>query len=301
MSASPVLVAEKPLEVRRAPAEPRRVRPVVVTAVIAIAALWSMPTAALLISSFRNAADIQASGWWTFLLHPFETARLTAENYRAVLAAEGLGNAFVNSLVVTIPATVIPIVIAAFAGYAFAWMRFPGRRLLFAVVVGLLVLPLQMALIPLLRVYTHLDLTGTFLGTWIAHAGFGLPLAIFLLYSYMSELPGDIFESAYMDGASHFDAFLHLAVPLSIPALVSFAIFQFLWVWNDLLVALVFLGTDSEVATLTATLNELVGTKGESWHLLTAGAFVSILVPVVVFLALQRYFVRGLLAGSIKG
>jgi alpha-glucoside transport system permease protein len=196
---------------------------------------------------------------------------------------------------------VIPIVIAAFAGYAFAWMRFPGRRLLFAVVVGLLVLPLQMALIPLLRVYTHLDLTGTFLGTWIAHAGFGLPLAIFLLYSYMSELPGDIFESAYMDGASHFDAFLHLAVPLSIPALVSFAIFQFLWVWNDLLVALVFLGTDSEVATLTATLNELVGTKGESWHLLTAGAFVSILVPVVVFLALQRYFVRGLLAGSIKG
>lgn len=301
MSASPVLVAEKPLEVRRAPAEPRRVKPVVVTAVVAIAALWSMPTAALLISSFRNAADIQASGWWTFLLHPFETARLTAENYRAVLAAEGLGNAFVNSLVVTIPATVIPIVIAAFAGYAFAWMRFPGRRLLFAVVVGLLVLPLQMALIPLLRVYTHLDLGGTFLGTWIAHAGFGLPLAIFLLYSYMSELPGDIFESAYMDGASHFDAFLHLAVPLSIPALVSFAIFQFLWVWNDLLVALVFLGTDSEVATLTATLNELVGTKGESWHLLTAGAFVSILVPVVVFLALQRYFVRGLLAGSIKG
>jgi alpha-glucoside transport system permease protein len=301
MSASPVLVAEKPLEVRRAPAEPRRVKPVVVTAVVAIAVLWSMPTAALLISSFRNAADIQASGWWTFLLHPFEAARLTAENYRAVLAAEGLGNAFVNSLVVTIPATVIPIVIAAFAGYAFAWMRFPGRRLLFAVVVGLLVLPLQMALIPLLRVYTHLDLTGTFLGTWIAHAGFGLPLAIFLLYSYMSELPGDIFESAYMDGASHFDAFLHLAVPLSIPALVSFAIFQFLWVWNDLLVALVFLGTDSEVATLTATLNELVGTKGESWHLLTAGAFVSILVPVVVFLALQRYFVRGLLAGSIKG
>jgi alpha-glucoside transport system permease protein len=301
MSASPVLVTEKPLEVRRAPAEPRRVKPVVVTAVVAIAVLWSMPTVALLISSFRNAADLQASGWWTLLLHPFEAARLTAENYRAVLTAEGLGNAFVNSFVVTIPATVIPIVIAAFAGYAFAWMRFPGRRLLFAIVVGLLVLPLQMALIPLLRVYTHLDLTGTFLGTWIAHAGFGLPLAIFLLYSYMSELPRDIFESAYMDGASHFDAFLHLAVPLSIPALVSFAIFQFLWVWNDLLVALVFLGTDSEVATLTATLNELVGTKGESWHLLTAGAFVSMLVPIVVFLALQRYFVRGLLAGSIKG
>jgi alpha-glucoside transport system permease protein len=301
MSASPVVVVEQPLDVRRAPAEPRRAKPIVVSAVVAIAVLWSMPTAALLISSFRNAADIQASGWWTMFLHPFQAAQLTAENYQAVLAAEGLGTAFVNSLVVTIPATVIPIVVAAFAAYAFAWMRFPGRKLLFAIVVGLLVLPLQMALIPLLRVYTHLDLTGTFLGTWIAHAGFGLPLAIFLLYSYMSELPSDIFESAYMDGASHFEAFLHLAVPLSMPALVSFAILQFLWVWNDLLVALVFLGTDSEVATLTATLNELVGTKGESWHLLTAGAFVSMVVPLVVFLLLQRYFVRGLLAGSIKG
>jgi alpha-glucoside transport system permease protein len=300
MSASPVVVVERPLDVRRAPAETRRTKPIVISAVVAIAVLWSMPTVALLISSFRNAADIQGSGWWTMFLHPFQTAQLTAENYQAVMA-EGLGNAFVNSLVVTIPATVIPIVVAAFAAYAFAWMRFPGRRLLFAIVVGLLVLPLQMALIPLLRVYTHLDLTGTFLGTWLAHAGFGLPLAIFLLYSYMSELPRDIFESAYMDGASHFEAFLHLAVPLSMPALVSFAIFQFLWVWNDLLVALVFLGTDSEVATLTATLNELVGTKGESWHLLTAGAFVSMVVPLLVFLLLQRYFVRGLLAGSIKG
>jgi alpha-glucoside transport system permease protein len=300
MSASPVVVVERPLDVRRAPAETRRTKPIVISAVVAIAVLWSMPTVALLISSFRNAADIQGSGWWTMFLHPFQTAQLTAENYQAVMA-EGLGSAFVNSLVVTIPATVIPIVVAAFAAYAFAWMRFPGRRLLFAIVVGLLVLPLQMALIPLLRVYTHLDLTGTFLGTWLAHAGFGLPLAIFLLYSYMSELPRDIFESAYMDGASHFEAFLHLAVPLSMPALVSFAIFQFLWVWNDLLVALVFLGTDSEVATLTATLNELVGTKGESWHLLTAGAFVSMVVPLLVFLLLQRYFVRGLLAGSIKG
>jgi alpha-glucoside transport system permease protein len=300
MSASPVVVVERPLDVRRAPAKTRRTKPIVISAVVAIAVLWSMPTVALLISSFRNAADIQGSGWWTMFLHPFQAAQLTAENYQAVMA-EGLGSAFVNSLVVTIPATVIPIVVAAFAAYAFAWMRFPGRRLLFAIVVGLLVLPLQMALIPLLRVYTHLDLTGTFLGTWLAHAGFGLPLAIFLLYSYMSELPRDIFESAYMDGASHFEAFLHLAVPLSMPALVSFAIFQFLWVWNDLLVALVFLGTDSEVATLTATLNELVGTKGESWHLLTAGAFVSMVVPLLVFLLLQRYFVRGLLAGSIKG
>ena len=301
MATPPVVVIEEPLPGRRPPTEPTRVHPAVRTAVLVIAVLWSLPTVALLISSFRNAADLQQSGWWTMLLHPFQAARLTMENYEAVLTAEGLGAAFANSLVVTIPATVIPITIAAFAAYAFAWMRFPGRKLLFAIVVGLLVLPLQMALIPLLRLYTHLDLTGTFLGTWLAHAGFGLPLAIFLFYSYMSELPRDIFESAYIDGASHFDAFIHLAVPLSIPALVSFAIFQFLWVWNDLLIALVFLGTDSEVATLTAMLNELVGTKGESWHLLTAGAFVSMVVPLVVFLALQRYFVRGLLAGSVKG
>ena len=189
----------------------------------------------------------------------------------------------------------------AFAAYAFAWMRSPGRRLLFALAVAMLVVPIQMSLVPVLRLYAGLDLNGTFLGVWLAHTGFGLPLAIFLLYNYISQLPGDLFESAAIDGASHFQIFRELVVPLSVPALASFAIFQFLWVWNDLLVALVYLGTQAEVATLPARLNELVGTKGESWHLLTAGAFVTMVVPLAVFLLLQRYFVRGLIAGSVKG
>jgi len=278
-----------------------RARLTVRVAVVVIAVLWSLPTVGLLISSVRHPTLVRSSGWWTLFLHPFESAELTVQNYSKVLSAEGMGTAFLNSLIVTIPSTVIPITIAAFAAYAFAWMRFPGRSFLFAVVVALLVMPLQMALVPLLRLYTSLDLAGTFLGTWLAHAGFGLPLAIYLLYNYISQLPPDLFESAAIDGASHYQIFVRLVLPLSVPVLASFAIFQFLWVWNDLLVALVFLGTDSQVATLTARLNELVGSKGESWHLLTAGAFVSMAVPLIVFLALQRYFVRGLLTGSVKG
>lgn len=299
MGQAQVVVTPPPVRRRRGGLQ--RVHPAVRVGVVLIAALWSLPTVGLLISSFRDPNDVLASGWWTAILHPFEEARLTLVNYSNVLAAEGLADAFVNSLIVTIPSTIIPITVAAFAAYAFAWMRFPGRTMLFAIVVGLLVLPLQMTLVPLLRLYTDLDLTGTFLGTWLAHAGFGLPLAIYLFYNYMSQLPRDLFESAFVDGASHYDAFLRLALPLSLPALVAFAIFQFLWVWNDLLVALVFLGTDSEVATLTARLNELVGSRGESWHLLTAGAFVSMGVPLIVFLAFQRFFVRGLLTGSVKG
>ncbi len=268
--------------------------------VVMIAALWSLPTVGLLITSFRPPNDINTSGWWTVFAHPLETTWTTV-NYTQVLAANGMFDAFVNSLIVTIPATVIPITIAAFAAYAFAWMRFPGRGILFAIVVGLLVVPLQMTLVPLLRTYNVLDLTGSFLGIWLAHAGFGLPLAIYLLYNYISQLPKDIFESAFIDGASHYTAFTRLVLPLSLPALASFAIFQFLWVWNDLLVALIFLGTDSKVAVVTARLNELVGTRGEQWHILTAGAFVSMVVPLLVFLGLQRFFVRGLLAGSVKG
>jgi alpha-glucoside transport system permease protein len=269
-------------------------------AVVMIVALWSLPTVGLLVSSFRPSADIRATGWWEAVLHPFEAAQWTVANYANVLGADGMAEAFLNSLIVTIPATAIPITMAAFAAYAFAWMRFPGRGLLFALVVGLLVVPIQMALIPILRLYTQLDLTGTFVGTWLAHAGFGLPLAIFLLFNFISQIPRDLVESAHLDGASHYQIFTRLILPLSIPALASFAIFQFLWVWNDLLVALVYLGTDSSVATMPARLNELVGSKGEAWHVLTAGAFLTMIVPLAVFLGLQRYFVRGLLTGSVK-
>jgi len=269
-------------------------------AVVLIVAVWSLPTVGLFVSSWRPSANIRASGWWEAVLHPFESAQWTVANYAGVLGADGMGEAFLNSIIVTIPATAIPITMAAFAAYAFAWMRFPGRGILFALVVGLLVVPIQMALIPVLRLYTQLDLNGTFVGTWLAHAGFGLPLAIFLLFNFISQIPRDLIESAHIDGASHYQVFTRLVLPLAIPALASFAIFQFLWVWNDLLVALVYLGTDSEVATMPARLNELVGSKGEAWHVLTAGAFLTMIVPLVVFLALQRYFVRGILTGSVK-
>jgi alpha-glucoside transport system permease protein len=196
---------------------------------------------------------------------------------------------------------VIPITLAAFAAYGFAWIKFRGRSLLFGVIVGLLVVPLQLSLVPLLKVYQATELTGSYLGIWLAHTGFGLPLAVFLLYNYIAQLPKDIFESAFIDGATPFTAFTRLVLPLSIPALASFAIFQFLWVWNDFLVALVFLGTSADVAVLTIELASIVGSRGEAFHLLTAAAFVSMLIPLVVFLSLQRFFVRGLLAGSVKG
>ena len=231
--------------------------------------------------------------------------KFTTENYDTVLFSEGIGRSFMNSLTVTIPATVIPILIAAFAAYALAWMRFPGRALLIAVIIGLLVVPLQMSLIPLLKLYNGVGSffgvpSKTYLGIWLAHTGFGLPFAIYLLRSYIAGLPREIMESARMDGASHFQTFTTMVLPLSVPALASIAIFQFLWIWNDLLVALVFLGSQETHVVLTGKLIDLLGTFGEDWNLLTAGAFISIIVPLIVFFSLQRYFVRGLLAGSVK-
>ncbi|HLE14730.1 MAG TPA: carbohydrate ABC transporter permease [Anaerolineales bacterium] len=270
-------------------------------AIITIALLWTIPTIGLLITSFRPPDDINSSGWWTVFQHPFEISQYTIQNYAEVLTAEGMGNAFINSLLVTIPAVVIPITIAAFAAYAFAWLEFPGRRFFFIVVIGLMVVPLQMALVPLLRLYVAADLNGTYLGVWLAHTGFGLPLAIFLFYGYISTLPAEILESAHVDGASPLTTFSRLVMPLSVPVIASFAIFQFLWVWNDLLVALVFLGTRKEVAVVTSRLSALIGDRGQDWHVLTAGAFITMFIPLIVFFSLQRYFVRGLTAGSVKG
>ncbi|RUM25948.1 carbohydrate ABC transporter permease [Rhizobium vallis] len=232
--------------------------------------------------------------------------QFTTQNYNTVLTGEGIGQSFINSLTVTIPATIIPILIAAFAAYALSWMEFPGRALMIALVVGLIVVPLQMSLIPLLRLYNEIgNLLGqpskTYPGIWLAHTAFGMPLAIFLLRAYIAGLPKEIIESARVDGASDFEIFTRIVLPLSFPALASFAIFQFLWVWNDLLVAMVFLGTDKDHLVLTGSLNALLGSRGGNWEILTASAFVTIVVPLLVFFGLQRYLVRGLLAGSVKG
>ena len=295
--------------------EEKENKSVLVTVILLILCLaWSIPTIGLLITSFRDRDVVNRSGWWTVVREP----EFTVENYRQVLAgkdltyvdatgrtvtirSENLVRAFLNSVTVTIPAVVIPILIAAFAAYGFAWVDFPGRKIFFTVVVALLVVPLQISLIPILRDYLKLQINGTFLAIWLAHTGFGLPLAIYLLFNYISTIPRSILESAFIDGYTHFWIFIYLILPLSVPALAAFAIFQFVWVWNDLLVAMVFLGTEPEVSVLTQRLLNMIGTRGQDWHLLTAGAFVSMVLPLIIFFALQRFFVRGLLAGSIKG
>jgi alpha-glucoside transport system permease protein len=268
--------------------------------VLVICFLWTLPTAGLLVTSFRNPELITKTGWWTALVNAFQPGQWTLQNYANVLSGDNMATAFLNSLIVTIPSTVIPITIAAFAAYAFAWIPFRGRGVLFIIVVALLVVPIQMALIPILKIYSGASLYGTFVGIWLAHTAFGLPLAIFLLYNFMSQLPRDLFESAAIDGASAFQTFVRLVLPLSLPALGAFAIFQFLWVWNDLLVALVFLGPGKDVQVMPTALYNMIGPRGGAWHLLTAGAFLTMIVPLGVFLALQRFFVRGILAGSVK-
>jgi alpha-glucoside transport system permease protein len=267
-------------------------------ALLLISLIWLLPTVTLLISSFRPANEVLTTGWWNAFTLPFE---FTLENYTDVLTRNNMGQSFINSLFVTIPATVIPIMVAAFAAYAFAWMDFPGRNALFILIVGLLVIPLQSALIPVLQLSTTLGITGSFPAVWLAHTGFGLPFAIFLLRNFFGALPREMFESAYLDGASPTTAFFRLVLPLSVPAIASLVIFQFMWVWNDLLIALILLGGTPQVAPMTVTVANLTNSLGQGWHLLTAAAFISMVLPLIVFFALQRYFVRGILGGSVKG
>jgi alpha-glucoside transport system permease protein len=286
-------------------------KPATIAAII-IAVLWTTPTLGLLITSFRPAEQIATTGWWTFLWNP----GFTLDNYTAVLGGSAttvtLGQSFINSIVITIPAAFFPLVIAALAAYAFAWIPFRGRNILFVGIFALQVVPIQMALVPLLslfsrglkignfEVFSGLGAGGNSFGQiWIAHTIFALPLAIFLLHNFISEIPSELIEAARVDGAGHGQTFFRIVLPLAMPAIASFAIFQFLWVWNDLLVALVF--ADGAVGPITKVLREITGNRGQDWYLLTAGAFVAMIVPLIVFFALQRFFVRGLLAGSTKG
>jgi alpha-glucoside transport system permease protein len=268
-------------------------------AALVIAVLWTLPTFGLLLSSFRPEREVKRTGWWTFFANP----DVTLENYTEVLfgGSQPLAGFFVNSILVTIPAVAIPIILATMAAYGFAWTRFPLRDTLFVAIFALQIVPLQVALLPLLEIFVGTGLNGTFWTVWIAHSTFALPLAIFLLHNSMREIPAELVEAARVDGAGHVRIFMTIMLPLMKPAIAAFAVFQFLWVWNDLLVALVFAGGTADVAPLTVRVAELAGTRDSDWHLLASGAFVSIIIPLIVFLALQRYFVRGLLAGSVKG
>lgn len=281
--------------------------------------VWSIPTIGLFANSFRTRDAQSASGWWSLLNDP---QGLSLENYSDVMAAQvggGVANALLNSLAIAIPATVIPIAIAAFAAYAFAWIDFRGREWLFIVTVALLAIPLQTSLIPLLQLFSggghwtipfldktitffpDMNLAGSVTAVWLTHTGFGLPFAIFLLHNYISGLPRDVFESARIDGADHFTMFWRLVLPLSVPVLAAFAIFQFLWTYNDYLIALTMIGGNGEAWPVTIRIASLAGEFGTREHLLAAGAFISTVIPLLVFFSLQRYFVRGILAGSVKG
>ena len=262
--------------------------------------LWIIPTFGTFVTSWRPLNDAETSGWWTVFTNPSELTNLTTQNYTDAIQGANMGNAFINSFAISLPATFIPILIAAFAAYAFTFMDFWGRDVLFLTIVSLLVVPNYVALVPMLKLYGQLGINGTFAAAWLAHIGFGMPLAIYILRNYMQTLPNSLIEAARVDGASHFQIFWRLIVPMSVPALASFAIFQFLWVWNDLLVALVFIGPGTN-EPVTVALSGLRTSVGQGWELTTAGGFIVIILPVIVFLAMQRFFVRGMTAGAVKG
>ncbi len=269
-------------------------------ALAVIVFLWVVPTIGVILTSFRTKDDVDQGGWWNLIFHPSTISNLTLQNYRDAIGGTNLGEAFINSMAIALPATFIPILVAAFAAYAFTFMEFPGRDTLFIVVVSLLVVPNYVALVPMLKIYRNIGIGGTFPAVWLFHIAFGMSLAIYILRGYMSTLPKTVIESAKIDGASHFQTFYKLVLPMSVPALASFAIFQFLWVWNDLLVALVFIGPGDK-APLTVAISQLLGQQGQNQNLVTAAGMFSMLVPIIVFLALQRFFIRGLTAGAVKG
>jgi alpha-glucoside transport system permease protein len=294
-SAPSALAAKQPIGERTA----RRFSGgVLMVIVILIALFWSVPTFGLFVASFRPAALTNTTGWWEGILPPWH---FVLQNYQDVLNAQGMGRAFLSSLIIAIPGTILPVLVAAFAAYAFAWMRFPGRDLLFLGIVALLVVPIQLTLIPVLTIFTQLGITGTYFSIWIAHTAYGLPFAVYLLRSFFGALPSDLLESARIDGAGHMKIFTRILLPLAVPSLASLVIFQFIWVWNDFLVALIFLGGNPDLAPMTVKVAGLVNSFGTNYQVLTSAAFILTLLPLVVFFSLQRYFVRGILAGSVKG
>ena len=263
--------------------------------------IWIVPTLGILITSFRPASHVNSSGWWTVLNSPLKFTQFTFDNYQTVLGESGMAEAFKNSLLIAGMGTLLPVILAAFAAFALAKLELTGRLWIYGLVVGLLVVPFQMTFIPILKFYNSIGISGTFPALWISHTGYGLPFAVFMLHNFFDSLPDDLFDAAFIDGASVWQSFWRIALPLSVPALASLIIFQFLWVWNDMLVALIYLGGSQDVAPMTVRLANLVGSRGQNWHLLTSGAFISIIVPLLIFFSLQRYFVKGILAGSVKG
>lgn len=269
--------------------------------IIIIAILWLIPTLGLFISSFRTPQAVMSSGWWKIFRNITDFRQLTIDNYINTITNYGLARALLNSLIITIPSTVLPIFIASLAAFAFVLMEFSCKRILYMIVIGLLVVPIQTTMVPILRIYNNLGLSGTFPGLWLVHTGYGLPLAIYMLYNFFMMIPKELFEAAYVEGANSFTIYQRILIPLSMPAIASLTVFQFLWVWNDLLIGLIYLGGNEQVAPLTVKVSNMVNSLGQNWHLLTSAAFISMIMPLTIFFLFQRYFEKGILVGAVKG